>query len=176
MTNVNSDEDDPVDTKMHLDLGLGGMLRGLAGLVEKLGELAESGKEISNTGHLPGSGKEVKGMYGFTVKYAQGEENARVEPFGNIRTDDKSGLTVVQEIREPVVDIFEEDTHTLVVAEMPGISADDVHLEVKDDLLTISAERGDKRYRKEVLLRSSYSKDQMIVTCNNGILEIKCTK
>ena len=35
---------------------------------------------------------------------------------------------------------------------MPGISAEDVEIEVKDDLLTISAAKGEKKYRKEVLL------------------------
>ncbi len=62
---------------------------------------------------------------------------------------------MVQEVREPVVDIFEEEDHVLVVAEMPGVSPEDVKITVEDDLLTISAERGDKKYRKEVLLPAS---------------------
>jgi HSP20 family protein len=60
------------------------------------------------------------------------------------------------------------------VAEMPGIGVEDVRLEVKDDLLTIYAEKGSKKYRKEVLLPRSYSRDKMLVSCNNGVLEIKC--
>jgi HSP20 family protein len=43
-------------------------------------------------------------------------------------------------------------------------------------VLTISAERGDKKYRKEVLLPRSVSKEKMQVSCNIGILEIKCPK
>ena len=45
---------------------------------------------------------------------------------------------------------------------------------MKDDVLTISAERGDKKYRKEVLLPCCVSEEKMQVTCNNGVLEIKC--
>jgi HSP20 family protein len=74
------------------------------------------------------------------------------------------------------VDLFEEKDHLLVVAEMPGISAADVQLDVKDDVLTITAAKGDKKYRKEVLLPGTYPKGKMRLTCNNGVLEIKCLK
>ncbi len=160
------------------EAGLGGILRGLGNLVEKLGELAETGREFSKTGELrePGSGKEIRGIYGFTVKVGIGGEGVKVEPFGNIRRDEESGRSVVQEVREPAVDVFEERDHTLVVAEMPGIGAEDVRLEVKDDLLTITAEKGEKKYRKEVLLPGSFPRAKMQVSCANGVLEIRCVK
>lgn len=153
-------------------------MKGLADLVQKLGELAEKGEELSRTGeiHWKHKNKDLKGVCGFSVKVGLGGEGIKVEPFGNIRRDEKSGQPVVQEIREPVVDVFEEEDHTLVLAEMPGIGAEDVQLQVKDDLLTIYAERGDKKYRKEILLPGSYPREKMIISCNNGVLEIKCVK
>jgi HSP20 family protein len=165
-------------TQTHPEPGasLGGVLSGLSGLLGKLNELAETGAELRRTGEFHGAGKEIKGIYGFTVKVGLGDQAARVEPFGNIRPDKRTGQPVVQEIREPVVDVFEEKDHVLVVAEMPGISAGDVRLEVKDDVLTIAAAKGDKRYRKEVLLPGSYPKSKMRLVCNNGVLEIKCVK
>ena len=158
------------------ELGLGGMLKGFGDLVEKLGELAKAGETLSQTGEIQGPGKEVKGIYGFTVKVGLGDDRPRVEPFGNIRKDRESGRTVVQEVREPVVDIFEEEDHVLVLAEMPGVSAEDVNITVEDDLLTISAARGDKKYRKEVLLPASTTKEKTHITCNNGVVEIRCQK
>ena len=152
------------------------MLKGLGDLVEKLGELAETRQEFSKTGEIHGSGKEVRGIYGFTVKVGLGEEGPRIEPFGNIRRDAKSGRTEVQEVREPMVDVFEEKDHLLVLAELPGISKDDVRIDLDDDVLTISAEKKDKKYRKEVLLPRSVSKEKMQVSCNNGVLEIKFLK
>jgi HSP20 family protein len=152
------------------------MFQGLSGLVEKLSELAQTGKELSKTGEILGSDKAVKGIYGFTVKVGLGDDKVHVEPFGNIRQDEKSGETVVQEIREPVTDIFEEDDHTLVVAEMPGVAVEDVKLDVRDDLLVIHAEKKDKKYHKEMLLPDSFPRDKMKVSCNNGIVEIKCVK
>lgn len=154
--------------------GIGGFLHGLTELVEKLNELAETGKQMSGTGEIPGLGKQLKGVYGFNVKVGLGEDNLKVEPFGNIKKDKQSGQTVVQEVREPLVDIFEEDDHTLVIAEMPGISSGDIKLDVKDDVLTISASRGDKKYHTEILLPRVVAKDEVTVSCNNGILKIRC--
>ena len=157
--------------------GFGGLFKGLADLVEKLGDLAEKGEELRRTGEIRDEDKGLKGVYGFSVKMGlgeKGEKGIKVEPFGNIRKDAKTGKARVQEIREPVMDVFEEKGYTLVVAEIPGISTADVRLDVKDDLLTIYAEKGDKKYRKEILLPKSYSREKMTISCNNGILEIKC--
>lgn len=155
--------------------GLGGILKGLTDLVEKLDEMAEHG-EISRTGEILGKNQQVKGIYGVTVKMGLGEDKPRVEPFGNIHKDVRSGRTVVQEVREPVVDVFEEKDHVLVVAEMPGVSVKDVQVEIDDDLLTLSAAHGDKKYRKEVQLPEPFSREDAQVSCNNGVVEIKCRR
>jgi HSP20 family protein len=157
------------------ETGFGGVFKGLADLIEKLGDLAEKGEELKKSGEF--QHQDVKGVYGFSVKMGlgdKGDKEVKVEPFGNVKKDAKTGETVVQEIREPVVDVFEEKDYTLIIAEMPGISTKDVKLTVNDDLLTIVAEKKDKKYRKEILLPRSYSPDNMKMTCNNGILEIKC--
>jgi HSP20 family protein len=154
--------------------GLADILGGITDFLEKIGDLAEKGEQLSQTGEIQGKGKDIKGVYGFSVKVGLGNEGVKVEPFGNIHKDKATGQSIVQEIREPMVDVFEEKDYTLVVAEMPGISAECVQLDVKDDLLTIHAEKGDKKYRKEVLLPKAYPKEKMLVSCNNGILEIKC--
>ncbi len=158
------------------ELGLGGILKGLGDLVEKLSDLEKNGEQLSQTGDIFGSNKEVKGMYGFTVKVGLGDDKPRVEPFGNIRKDRKSGHTVVQEAREPVVDVFEEDDHVLVVAEMPGVSVEDLKITVNDDLLTITATRGDRKYSKEVQLPAKFSQEKTHVISHNGVVEIKCMK
>ena len=155
-------------------VGFGGILGGVTDLLEKLGELAEKGESLSRTGEIYEKDKDVKGVYGFSVKVGLGGEGAKVEPFGNIRRDEKTGESFVHEIREPMVDVFEEVDHTLVVVEMPGIGTQDVQIDVKDDLLTINAKRGDKKYCKEVLLPRAYPIGKIEVSCNNGIMEIKC--
>jgi HSP20 family protein len=164
-------------SKKEFKTGLEGLFGGFTDLLEKLGDLAEKGETLHKSGTLHGSSDDVKGVFGFTVKVGGlGDKGPKVEPFGNIRKDESTGESVVQEMREPMVDLFEEKDHLLVVAEMPGISAIDVKIDVKGDLLTIMAEKNKKKYRKEVLLPKSYSREKMEITCNNGMLEIKCTE
>ncbi|SMC71134.1 HSP20 family protein [Desulfocicer vacuolatum DSM 3385] len=147
---------------------------GVLTFLEKLGELAEKGEQLSKTISFEGKDNNIKGVYGFSMKMGLGSDKPEVQPFGNIRKDEKSGESFVHEVREPLVDIFEEKDHILVVAEMPGTSLEDIKVNVHEDLLEIDASKGDKKYKKEVLLPRSFSREKMKISCNNGILEIKC--
>jgi len=160
------------------DSGFRGLFTGLGELIEKVGELAEKGEELKRSSEMQGKGpgKAFKGVYGFSVKVGLGDRDIKVEPFGNIHRETETGDAEVQEIREPVVDVFEEKDHLLVLAEMPGIGVKDVTLEATDDLLTIDAAKDDKKYHKEILLPRSYPREKMHISCNNGILRIKCVQ
>jgi HSP20 family protein len=59
---------------------------------------------------------------------------------------------------------------------MPGINEADIRLDLKEDILDISAQTGDRKYHKEVLLPAKVQADTMSTSCNNGILEIKVRK
>lgn len=153
--------------------GLGGIFGGIGNLIDSVAKMAEEGKsEISEKGEIKikGLGDKAKGVYGFTVRTLAGGE-AKVEPFGNIKKTPKG--PVVEEVREPIVDIFDEKDHILVVAELPGIEESDIKIEVKGDILTLSAERGEKKYSKEVLLPSKVDEKSLTSSYKNGILEIK---
>ena len=100
----------------------------------------------------------------------------KVEPFGNMKKDDDGKFVEVQQIREPMVDMFDEADHLLVIAEVPGVMEGDVKVEIKDDILNFSAERGETKYYKELLLPESFTPDKMSFVCRNGILEIRFTK
>ena len=156
--------------------GVEGILGGLGNLLEKLTELADKGEELKRSGQFDvktGGDRDMKGVFGFSVKVGLGDDQPRVEPFGNIRRDEETGESVVREVAEPMVDVFEEADHLQVVAEMPGIGKKDVQLDLKDDVLTIHAEHGGKKYHKEVLLPRTCEAEGMAYTCRNGILEIK---
>lgn len=169
------EDEEPFDTGEVT--GLGGILGGLGGLVKKLAELAETAEEISKSGEFESGGQRgVKGVYGFSVKVGLGGEGVQVQPFGTVRQERPAGQATVVEIREPMVDVFEEADYLLIVAEMPGIGAEDIHLDLQEDILVLSAEKGDKKYRKEVLLPSSFLREKMTISCNNGVVEIKCPR
>jgi HSP20 family protein len=158
---------------------LGGIFGGLGDLIEKLTELAEKGEDLKKMQEFSTdfNGKEMKGVYGFNVKFGIGNDKKsgiKVEPFGNMKADKKKGVSV-EEIREPMVDVIEEDDHFLILAEMPGVSAKEVRVEINDDILELSAESGERKFRKEILL-SANCESKAKVKCNNGVVEIRCRK
>lgn len=57
-------------------------------------------------------------------------------------------------MREPLVDVLDEANELVVVAELPGIREEDIHLEPRNDVLQISASTGDAKYHRDVALPS----------------------
>jgi len=168
-------------TATHHVSGGGSLLGGLGNLIDQLSELAErserTGGEATETGEFAvGPGKSIRGVYGFSVKTGLGEKGPKVEPFGNIHKDEESGRVVVQEIREPMTDTFDEPDRVLIVAEVPGVTQEDIRLDLHEDVLALTAERGEAKYAKEILLPQSFTPDKMSYACRNGILEIKFAK
>jgi HSP20 family protein len=156
------------------------IISGLTDIAEKLNEISEKGETVTKKGEFNYPSKEgsMKGVYGFSLKTGLGGkgDEVSVEPFGNIRKDKVTGEAIVQEIHEPLIDVFEDKDATTLIAEMPGVGTGDIKIDLQDDVLTISAEKGEKKYRKEVLLSHTPSKERIKVTCNNGIVTIRCEK
>ena len=169
--------EDGGEGRFNFGLDLGGFLGKLGGAVEKLADLAQRGEGLAKTGELRGldpQGK-LRGVYGFSVRTGiggQGEPEVKIEPFGNIRRE-PSGDAFVEDVREPLVDVYEEDDHVLVLAEIPGVSKKDVKLDLCGDRLAIRAQRGEKRYQKEVALPAAFAEEKMHWECASGILKIR---
>lgn len=160
--------------------GGGSFLENLAKIAERLDSLSEQGGTLRQEGSfdVPRGSGSAKGVYGFTIKTGLGEskDKVKVEPFGNIRKDSRTGSVVVDEVIEPQVDVFEDDDGTTLVAEMPGVGGPDILVEAHGDVITIAAENGKKKYRKELLLSHSVVQSAIAVTSNNGVVTIRCGK
>lgn len=156
-------------------LGLGGLLKGIESLIDIAAKLNESGGQVSRTGEVDLSHlKEgMKGVFGFSVKTAIGGEPV-VESFGNIRQTPEGPS--VEEVREPLMDVFDEEHEIRIYAEMPGVEEKDIQLDLKDDILDIRAESGQRKYHKEVLLPAPVNPKTMTSRYSNGILEIEVSK
>ncbi len=157
------------------NLGLGGIFKGIEKLVDLASELEKAGGEIKKEGDIDLSNlKEgMKGVFGFSVKTAMGGRPV-VEPFGNVRKTPQGAK--VEEEREPITDVFDEKDEIRVYLEMPGISKNDVKIDLKGDILTISAQSGNKKYRKEILLPAKGKSETLTSGFKNGILEIRIKK
>jgi HSP20 family protein len=152
--------DEPV-----LDFGLkfGGILTELGNFTQDITRMVEEGKtEMSKTGEISfDRSKKVKGMYGVSVRMG-GDGMPRVDTFGRRPESDT---------REPIVDIFDEAERVQVIVELPGVEEKDISLELKDSLLTLTAGKGDRKYKKEIDPGAEI-KGEPKKKYKNGILEI----
>jgi len=160
--------------EVSLDLGFGGLFKGLGDFIDLLGGMLEKGEEVSRTGEfgVKGLGDKGRGVYGFSVRTGIGGI-PRVERFGNIRTTD-DGPTIA-ETREPLVDVFDEGQEIVVVAELPGVGEDEIRVQVRDDVLSLET-TGEHRFAKEILLPEAVDATSMQQAYKNGILELRLGK
>jgi HSP20 family protein len=150
-----------------------GVMKNLGDLMKQVSRLIEEGGgEIERRGEMEGPG-ELKGIYGFTIKTGLGDGKPVVREFGNVRPARKGA--VVEEVRDPIVDVFDEEKEVSVVAEIPGVEESELDLQVKDDVLIISTS-GDKKYQTEVLLPRAFAPEAMESSYRNGVLKVTFTR
>lgn len=113
--------------------------------MEKKGETKKQGTGEIN---LPGG----KAMYGFSVKIG-GAGKPQYAHIGNVMHDTESGR-VVEDTREPIVDLHEENDQLEIIAELPGVHEKDISYEIKEDIIILNANSEDRKYSKEILLPS----------------------
>ncbi len=163
------------EERPEFDFGLGGVFKGLGSFIDLLAEMAEKGETLAQrSGEIEGLREGMRGVYGFNVRMGLGG-TPQVQQFGNVRAT--SAGPVVDEVREPMVDVFDEGDSILVVAEMPGVSIKDILIDVKGDVLSIStAQTAPRKYAKEVLLPAAVNVATQKSTFKNGVLELRFDK
>jgi HSP20 family molecular chaperone IbpA len=78
--------------------------------------------------------------------------------------------------RQPLVDVFEEEDHLIILAELPGIDEKDLNIKTDEKTLTISANNHIKNYLKEVRLPTLIKKDTVKSAYRNNILQVRLEK
>jgi len=170
-------EEEPVKLDLGLsNLSFGGLFKGLGNLIDMAGKLAEEGgefkKEKAFTAKGP-DGKELNGIFGVSVRTLDGGKSV-FETFGNIKKTPKG--PVVEEVREPIVDLFDEQGYIRLIAEVPGVSEEGLTIELKGDILSLNAASKERQYAKEILLPCPTKKETLQRSFHDGILEIKIEK
>ncbi len=176
---------------INLDLGFGGLFKGLGDFLDLISDKIdiaehmdqrESGSSTGDARHggvnrtgefrVKGMGDRARGVYGFSVRTgAQGIP--RVERFGNIRRTDDG--PVVADVREPMVDVFDEKDEILLVAELPGVDENEISVVLHGDVLALETS-GACKFAREVLLPAPVVAESLQKTYRNGILELRLTK
>ncbi len=121
----------------------------------------------------------IKGpiMYGFNIGIGP-DGKPIMGSFGNIEKEPRTGEAKVRKTREPLVEVNEEEEQIVVIAEMPGVSKEDIEINATNRSLTISTEKIvlGRKYFKEIELPDAVNSDYAKARYTNGILEIRLKK
>lgn len=159
----------------------GGFLGGLSSLIEKVGDLADKGKELRESGDFKHGDKE--GKYGVSVKFGLGDgpgggggggfgdASPSVGPVNESARNERREAAA--RVREPEVDVFPEDDEVLLVAELPGITAGGVALTPTDNGLQLVAVNQQFRFEKVIETPFPIDTGAAEVSSNNGVFEIR---
>lgn len=73
---------------------------------------------------------------------------------------------------EPLIEVHEEEEEILVLAELPGVSEDQVRFDLEEGALRIAASDGARRFmgRAEI---PPVDPDSLRASCRNGVLEVR---
>lgn len=81
------------------------------------------------------------------------------------------------QVVEPPVDVFDEGQQVTIVADVPGVSEDDLELKVEGSVFSLATRATARRsYRKELRLDADLDPDSLESTCHNGVLEVRLWK
>ncbi len=110
-------------------------------------------------------------VYGYSVTIGP-DGTPVVREFGNVSSGKGRPWKAIQDKREPLVDVVSSEKEVRVIAEMPGVSKGDINVTVNEKSVTISVDREDRGYYKELELPGIVDPKGARSTYNNGILEV----
>jgi HSP20 family protein len=110
-------------------------------------------------------------VYGYSVTIGP-DGKPVVREFGNVRKGVGTPWKEIQDRREPLVDVISSGKEVKVIAEMPGVNREDISVTVTEKSVTISVDREDRRYYKELDLPGLVDPKGARSNYNNGVLEI----
>ncbi len=157
------------------------LLEGLTLLAKMAGQALEQGTtELSRSVRVPlgggsGAAGEGPGVLDASLRVRSCSEAAAAA------TDDSTARSRESapqtRLREPLVDVFDEDSEIVVAAEVPGCGIEDVDVSIADDgySLTLTA-KGVRGYRRHLALPASVDPTPIEKSCNNGMLNVRLGK
>ena len=111
--------------------------------------------------------------YGYQITTGP-DGKPHVREFGNVKPSSR-GLVEQHTTREPLIDAryHEKDNQYVITAEIPGVSKDNIDINVAEQVVAINATNGDKKYNSKIPLDKEIDENNTKATYSNGILELK---
>lgn len=166
-----------------------GILDGVANILGRLGELAEKGEQLRRQVSSDEVAGEPGGVFDFSMKFGSANPGGRsaggrstrpgqvnrsaqkpVAPFKKPKSAQTQ--TPIDKTRNAHVDLYEEEDHILIIAEMPGVSSESIEINVDGNNVSIQGSNAHTLFVGEAQLPEG-SYDVPTHSLNNGILEIR---
>jgi len=159
---------------------LEGLVPGLSGLVKGL-EMSEAFQErlgaIDKEIEVRLRSQPLKRTESGVPSFQSGASRGTI--LGSIpHTKRQTAAQVKREVvasKEPPVDVFDEETHLRVLAELPGVEKKDIKIVLSGTELVISTDTPSHKYYKEITLPYA-PKGQVEKSYRNGVLELTLSK
>jgi HSP20 family protein len=149
------------------------LLKEMGGLIRFLQQAGDQGLEINRKGRLDEMSPDLAaGIYDFHLRLGtlagQGIDRQDADP--------KPAATIPPAQVEPAYDLFDEPREVVIVVQVPGVSASDVHLDAQGQDLVLNAGSGERMYIRRIPLPMVADLTRASVSLTNGVLEIRLPK
>ena len=114
-------------------------------------------------------------VYGLSVKIGP-DGKPIVKEFGNIKPTIEAieeGKDELVGTREPLTEVQKHGKEVVIIAEIPGVSKNDIKLVAYDDKLEIKVDTAKRKYYKKLSLPAYIDDKSIKASYKNGILEVK---
>ncbi|UCE38111.1 MAG: Hsp20/alpha crystallin family protein [Thermoplasmata archaeon] len=114
-------------------------------------------------------------VYGFSMRLGP-DGKPHIEEFGNTkpprRLEGGEGEQFEVAEREPLTDVIESKDSISITLEIPGVDKDEIELTVEEDKVSINVDTSQRKYFKEIPLKSRVDPKTSKATYKNGVLDI----
>ena len=100
--------------------------------------------------------------------------NTRIRPFSSSKSGTKEA--VVDTSREPLTDVNETDSEIAITVELPGVSREDIDINVTENKVEVKVETESRNYFKKINLLHEVQSKSSKATYTNGILDLVLKK
>jgi HSP20 family protein len=117
----------------------------------------------------------VHGPYYFGYQITVGPDGKpHLREFGNVRPAAR-GLIEQTDVREPLLEtsLDEKENLLTITAEMPGVTKQDIKLNVSEGYVSLHAKNESKKYHADIPVDVKLDNTSAKATYSNGILELK---
>ena len=170
----------PKDILEEIDLRLNGVLGELGrALGEAISKLEDGGGEVRHSQSFQTSRGPMRAEAGIRVRMGGMDpgdaesSSPEPQPINTPRPrEDTTAPATGSEPRDIAATIIDGETTWSLTAELPGVSKNQLAIDVGDGALTIEARGAGRHYQGQFDLPKMVSEDDLVVTLNNGILDI----